>query len=36
VAIVFIQAVTQMFPFAMALRLNRRDVYLRPTVGACA
>jgi hypothetical protein len=28
VAIVFIQAVTQMFPFAMGLSLSRRDFYL--------
>src|SRR3954453_11721278 len=28
VAVIFIQAVTQMFPFAMGLSLSRRDFYL--------
>jgi len=34
VAVVFVQAVTQMFPFAMGLSLSRRDFYLGTALAA--
>jgi len=34
VLVIFIQAVTQMFPFALGLRLSRRDSYLGTALSA--